>query len=447
MKTTFKKTLIAAGVAAVMGGIAGQAQAANWLFLQGTEPEGTAARAKVWGFIQAQYQKDYSDPNATGGYIPPKLIGPDLTTQESFNVFRARVGVRGTGFPLDSKVNYFFLVEFGNNGITQPSGSFAKITDASITLNHIKGARIRMGQFKTPMSEEVYQGIAIFDYINFTAYAGQQLIERTPNQRYTSNVPPQPLPVDQENGGLTRFDKSVSAARDTGIQIFDTFKVKNWEHSYSVMIGNGNGLNYTDNDNNKDTYIYLSTEYVFSPKGGPFRPGIKAYVWSQSGKRLLDNTNDSTYNPQEHDRKRYGIGFKYLKKPYRISGEYNKAEGMIFVGPQSPTFDMNPSVPPGNGEDGKADGWYIDLAWYIPGTKWELDFRYDEMRRLIDDPFETKWKTSTLGFQYHFNRKSRLTVNYAIRDVTAVNYGAGAGPNANLDGIGDRLALQLTHIF
>jgi len=370
----------------------------------------------------------------------------DLTTQESFNVFRARVGVRGTGFPLDPKVNYFFLVEFGNNGITQSSGSFAKITDASITLNHIKGARIRMGQFKTPMSEEVYQGIAIFDYINFTSYAQQQLIERTPNQYYTANVGPQTLPIDTSNGGLVQFDKSVSAARDTGIQIFDTFKTGKWEIGYSVMVGNGNGLNYTDNDNNKDTYLYLSTEYVFGGKG-PFRPGVKAYAWSQSGKRLLDNTNDSTYNPQEYDRKRYGFGFKYLKKPYRFSGEYNKAEGMIFVGPHAPTFDMNPSVPPGNGENGEADGWYLDFAWYIPGTKWELDLRYDEMRRLIDDPFETKWKTTTLGFQYHFNRKSRLTVNYAMRDVSAVNYTSGAGPNAQLDGIGDRLALQLTHIF
>ena len=50
------------------------------------------------------------------------------------------------------------LAEFGNNAITNPGSSFAKITDASITLNHFKDyARIRAGQFKIPMAEEIYQ--------------------------------------------------------------------------------------------------------------------------------------------------------------------------------------------------------------------------------------------------------------------------------------------------
>jgi len=79
--------------------------AANWLMVQGTEPAGSADLARVWGFVQAQYQKDYSDPNATGGYIPPKLIGPNLDSQSAFNVNRARIGVRGVAMPLDSKIN------------------------------------------------------------------------------------------------------------------------------------------------------------------------------------------------------------------------------------------------------------------------------------------------------------------------------------------------------
>ena len=180
--TMFKKVALVAACTAMLGGITMEAQAANWLMLQGTEAPGTAPRAKVWGFIQAQYQKDFSDPNASQQYIPPKLIGPDLTSQETFNINRARIGVRGTGMPLDSNVNYFFLVEFGNNAITRTGNGFAKVTDASVTFNNIKGARFRVGQFKTPGSEEVYQGIAIFDYINFTAFANQQLIERTPNR-------------------------------------------------------------------------------------------------------------------------------------------------------------------------------------------------------------------------------------------------------------------------
>ena len=126
-----KKAIITAACAGGMLAVS-QAQAANWLMLQGTERPGQAARAKVWGFIQAQYQNDNSDANGAGTYIAPKLIGPNLSSQSAFNVNRARVGVRGTGMPLDSNVNYFLLLEMGNNGITEPGDAFAKLTDASI---------------------------------------------------------------------------------------------------------------------------------------------------------------------------------------------------------------------------------------------------------------------------------------------------------------------------
>jgi hypothetical protein len=59
---------------------------ANWLTLQGTEPAGAEQLAKVWGFVQVQYQEDKSDPNPAGGYIPPKLIAPDWESQSAFNV-------------------------------------------------------------------------------------------------------------------------------------------------------------------------------------------------------------------------------------------------------------------------------------------------------------------------------------------------------------------------
>jgi hypothetical protein len=236
--------------AATLFAILSPAHATNWLMLQGTEPDSAAPRAKVWGIIQAEYQKDYSDESAKG-YIPPKLIGPDLETQDSFNINRARLAVRGAGFPLDGKINYFLMMELGNNGITQPGDSFAKVTDASITFNHIDGARARVGLFKTPGSEEIFQGIINFDYINFTEFGNQQLIERLPNNDYTNNVPPVTLPVDSEKS-LNTYDRPVAAGRDTGIQIFDSFNRAGWEHSYAVMLGNGNGLSLSDRDDSKD---------------------------------------------------------------------------------------------------------------------------------------------------------------------------------------------------
>ena len=87
--------------------LSANAMAADWLYLQGTEPQGAEQLGKVWGFVQVQYQDDSSDPNGAGGFIPPKLIGPNLDSQSSFNVNRARIGVRGVAMPLDQKINYF----------------------------------------------------------------------------------------------------------------------------------------------------------------------------------------------------------------------------------------------------------------------------------------------------------------------------------------------------
>ncbi|MGA7950418.1 MAG: hypothetical protein WCA45_09710 [Thiobacillaceae bacterium] len=96
-KKRFNRTL--AGIACTLGlAAAGPAQAVNWLMLQGTEDPSASARANVWGFIQAGYQKDYSDPNAAGQFVPPKMLGPDLDSQSGFNINRARIGVRGRVF-------------------------------------------------------------------------------------------------------------------------------------------------------------------------------------------------------------------------------------------------------------------------------------------------------------------------------------------------------------
>jgi hypothetical protein len=415
-----------------------QAFSANWLMLQGTEPAGSAGRAKVWGFIQAQYQKDYSDANAVDGYIPPKLIGPDLADQSMFNVNRARIGVRGANLPLDSNTNYFILAEFGNNALTHTSEGYKpRLTDASITLNHIKGARIRAGMFKIPTAEEGLQAIHVFDYVNFTQVTNQMLLERFPqvgDANINSNAPAPAATIP--GAAMAAYAQPVGAFRDTGVQVFDSFKSGNWETSYAVMYGNGNGSNFSDNDNNKDGYAYLSTERVFGGKG-PRRQGWKTFIWGQKGKRR--NTFVSSNSTDEQDRTRYGIGTKYLKKPFRVTAEYMKGKGMIFQGQHRPGHIFN---------DKEAQGGYIEGGWYIPNTKFEIDLRYDTYTRGENHPTsadsdESRFKTATIGMQYHFNKKTRVNMDYSNRnfesDTTAVNN--------NLEGVKGRFAVQLTAIY
>jgi hypothetical protein len=444
----FRKMILTGVTMLVALMVSGPASAVSWLMLQGTEPDSSAQLARVWGFVQVQYQDDNSDPNPAGGYIPPKLIAPNWDSQSAFNVNRARIGVRGVAMPLDSKINYFLLLEMGNNGITEPGNSFAKATDASLTFNHIKHARVRAGLFKYPGAEEGLQAIHVFDYINFTWVTAQMLLERFPNREYSPNIPAQPIPPEVSLNG---FDESVGAFRDVGVQIFDTFKVgTDWELSYAGMIGNGNGLNFSDNNKNKDYYLYASAEKVFGGKGAR-RQGLKFFGWYQDGKRTADLTNDGIHNPEDYDRERYGVGAKYLRKGLRFTAEYMKGKGMIWQAPHNPSFGIGPGqgrpTAPGNGAFAKSNGYYVEGGYRIPGTKWEFDLRYDVYNRLDGDLFEIKFKRTTLGVQYFFNPRVRIALNYEFRDANAVNFPSGAGPNAQVGGIDSRIAVQVTGIW
>jgi hypothetical protein len=443
-KKLFKRTMISAALTLGFA-VTGTASAVDWLMLQGTEDPGASPRAKVWGFIQTVFQKDYSSANAGGQYVPPKLLGPNLNSQSGFNINRARLSVRGTGFPIDDHVNYFVMMEIGNNGITHGGNAFTKLTDASITLNYIQGARIRTGLFKYPGAEEGLQGIATYDYIDFSEAANGMLLERFPNAQYTANLPAQTIAQFQASGAsLNGFNTPVGAFRDTGVQIFDNFDLgKDWSLSYAAMVGQGSGIEFDNVDGKYDTYLYLSTEKYLGGSG-PKAEGLKFFAWNQSGQRLADVTNDTTANPVLYKRDRSGLGMKYMAKPYRATFEYITAKGMIFEGPDKPSFTFAST----NGSNAKANGWYLEGGWYVPNSRWELDARYDTLDANTGATDEHKFSKWTLGTQYHFNLKTRVTVNYEIRDFKCT---AATTPctnaNKNLSGVGNKLGVQLTAIY
>ncbi|MCW8900515.1 MAG: OprO/OprP family phosphate-selective porin [Gammaproteobacteria bacterium] len=457
----YKKVALAATVTAMLGGFASTANAVNWLMLQGTERDGQAPRAKVWGFLQPTYQNDTSKSTAA----EPTRIGPNLEKQSQFQLQRARIGVRGLAMPLDSNVNYFFLAEFGQNAITD-GGIYGqkeavKLTDASVTLNHIPGARIRMGLFKTPGPEEIFQGVITFDYINMTDVSNQMMMERFPNGvNPTCTGATGTIPGCASGGGTIAANEaswgSFGAARDIGIQVFDSFKSNGWDHSYAVMLGNGNGLDTGGIADADETYLYWSSEKMMEGGKGPWAHGLKMFVWSHAGKRKVDLSDDDTINPVSHDRTRAGIGARYRSGNWRIAGEYMKGKGMIFQGPEKPNMGIG-ALAATQDLDGEADGYYLDVGYYVPGTKWELDARYDVYNRsTTHDLLTAEFNTLTLGVQYHLNRKARLTLNYATRDASAKDpISTASVPLTNmttalhsgLSGIEDRISLQATILF
>ena len=439
-----KKTTMMLAVAGVL--FTGEdSNATNWLELQGTEGP-NSGRVKVWGFLQPTYQNDFSDISSFTAAAPPPeptRIGPNLENQSQFQLLRARIGVRGTPIPGDRRLNYFILSDFGHNGATDggplSERTPVRLMDASVTLNYIPHARIRAGLFKTPGSEELLQGIVSLDYINFTWVGNQLLLERYGK-----------LATPSTAGGGYVFDSSFGAARDTGIQIFDWFHTGNWVHTYAVMVGNGHGLApgqnmyRGQNTPGKDSYLYWSSERVYGGKG-PFQEGWKTYVWWQSGQRYFDATDDgNAYNGMKHDRTRRGIGTRYRKSAWRAAAEYITGKGMIFQGPEKPNF----SIGPYSDLEGSSNGYYLDLGYYLPNTKWEIDLRYDVYNRSKDNPYiAAEFKGTTIGVQYHLSRTSRVTINYEIRSASPTGSTPFPILSTALDAIGNRLSMQLTTIF
>jgi hypothetical protein len=466
----FKRTLLSAAFALGFTA-AGTASATNWVMLQGTEPAAASVPAKAWGFIQVNYQKDYSDPNSTGGMVPAKLLGPNLNAQSGINLSHLQFGLRGTGFPLDEHINYFLLVEAGNagtnvggnstTGISSNNGAVA--TDASVTLNYLKGARVRVGLFKYPGADEGLQSLTSMEYINFSEATNFLLLERFPNAGFTACALPTVCTVPltatgntdaytinqlQNGAGLNKFVAPAGGFRDTGVQVFDSFDIgTDWDLTYAAMVGNGNGLQWNNVDGKYDTYLYLSTEKKLGGGAGAYVNGLKFFAWNQSGQRLLDNTNDSIGNAQLYDRKRSGVGVKYIGKPYRVTFEYIDAKGMIFEGPDKPNFYLT-NTAAGNGADAEANGWYLDGGWYIPGTKWELDARYDTMDKNIGRVDEHTFSKWTAGVQYIYSPMSRVTLNYEMRDYKCNTSSAQCtGATANFAGVNNKLSMQVTSAF
>jgi hypothetical protein len=414
------------------------AMAANWQQLQGNQPPDSGYYS-FFGFLQPAYTYiDAAPISGLGGAAAafngqlslPNRVGPDLEDNDALQFNRARVGVRGNIIP--SKINYFFLLEAGRNALTVERDLV--ITDASVTFNYIPGARIRVGLFKLPTSEEALVGVhTSYPYVYFSNVATSLLIER--QVRSTGAV----ITSGASSGA---FVSAGSGFRDIGVQVYDWFNRGPWEFSYALMVSNGNETEeFSDDDGNKDLTGRLQASYIFNKSKGPNREDASAWIWHQDGERA--------FGGQDFGRIREGIGARYQKGPWRATAEYLRGEGMIVAGPNPPF----PEQPVQIGLNEKADGWYIEGGWRFH-KNWELDLRYDTFDRMTETAaLERRFDTTTVGVNWYFYKNTRLTFNYEWRDLEVSNPEAvPAGvqrSNAELiaDNLGDRASVQLTWFY
>jgi len=421
--------------------------AADWLSIAGTEPAMVKKDGKkvvnhnnsprFWGFIQVGYQKNYGDIFMKNGVnkTPFSMLTPDLDSQSGFEVNRARLAVRGM-IDKANTIDYFFMTEFGEDGITAPAGHVTgnHLTDASITYRAIPHLNVRVGQFKYPGSEEGLRAVFASEYRNFTKVTNELLLERfLPNNATLVSGT-----TDTYQAAPTQ---SVGAFRDRGIELFDTEHI-NEKVSVTVagMAGSGTGLSSSNASGDLTYYGYLASEYSFGKGKGYFTEALKGFAWYQSGKRQLNDT--------KYDRIRYGAGVDYFHNGLRLDAEYIKAKGMIYNGAK----DVDADPYNGNwqyqilaGKGNESDGYYLNAQYYVIPKKVELLARYDYLDRLSNSvKGEREFKTTTLGLSYHFKGPNRIDLNYAFRDATAP--GNAKAQNV-LDNIGNLLSVQATIKF
>lgn len=454
------------------------AYAVDWLMLQGTNPP--FKDHYFFGFVQAGYTHDYGEKLSglkgaaatnNGERAAISTISPWFDDAHDWHLRRLRLGMRGRLDFIDSaftrKIDYFVLGELAPNLLTyDPFGDRrddVALDHLSLTFNHIPGARIRAGLFKTPGPEETLQAIHTQDYIEFTHFSASQILERFAEGNLAPAPAGGPPTAFTTTGVPVTEGYGVNGVRDWGIQVFDGIDIgKDWTMSYAAMVGNGEAINHSDRDDNKDIYLYLAAEKNLPGGKGAKKHGMKFYAWWQDGKREFQ----SDPLGQEFDRNRTGIGFKFLGWPLeskyrqRISAELMFADGMLFVGPLVGVAG-NPlrfAAEKGN----KSRALTLDYGFYL-NHQWELDVRAARHELLYEQsgPWskqdERRLDELTLGVNYHFNKSSRLTLNYTIRDVDAphpvTTYAAAANAalthnqDAVVDSIDDRVMVQFTLLF
>jgi len=443
--------------------VSSQISAADWLMLQGSQPEFVAPKGvivpyrskkpKVWGFVQANYREDFGEifVAADGkNKTPFSLLNPDLKSQSGLNVFRARLALRGMA-DNENKVNYFVMTEFGNNGINNLAGHKNVATyfsDASITLKYVPYAKLRVGKFKFPGSEEGLQAVFVSPYVSFTSMTNQQLLERKVQYVGSAQTGAAAGGASTVHYTSTSIDEPIGAFRDTGAQLFDTINISgNWAVTYAYMYGNGTGISNSNSNEQATHYGYLALEETYGGKGY-FTECMKFYIWGQTGKRTLLSYNGTAYKKISADRKRYGLGMTYYKNGIRFEAEYMKAKGMIFTGAKD--TDSDPLINDWQfqyavGNENVADGGYVNLQYEVVPKKVEIFGRYDFQNRLTNDvKGERNFTTTTIGASYRFRGATRIDLNYAFRDAKAPG---NANAQKVLDNMGDRVEVQLTAHF
>lgn len=298
------------------------------------------------------------------GYLQPQFDYnfTDGDQENTFKFRRARIGVRGDIY---EDFSYYFMLEaspfIGNK-------QDVYLMDVFITYHADNWARISLGSYKQPFSLDLA-----------TPCFALTTIERA-------------IVVDQ----------LVTPQRDFGIGVFGGNKYNKLNYAVALMNGSGiGGFSPKDNNTKKDIVgraTYRLTNFL--TVGGSFRYGFP-----------LLNDNDS-------DRTTYGGEFLLEWEKLKVQGEYIHDTGAYLTATSGGCGGIEPVSLNGL----TSDGAYIMAAYNVsekfqPVVKWE----YFDQNVDVKDVAGLYQERMTLGFNYFFNKKYRLQINYFANIETVTN--------------------------
>lgn len=405
------------------------AQASDWILAQGTEKY-TSEGFRLHGFVQPTYQVMKSGELPAGAFAGERpafnQVTPYFKSSNSFTLYRARLGVRGWVPKTEKRVNFRLLLGMGQNAITSHANGGAQIVDASATFKTDWGSYLRVGQFKYPGPEEGLLPIFKHPFIFYSLPIMQMMMERFFDQDGSDTSS-----ANLQNG-------SIGANRDQGVKLFHKFQFKEQEHTYAIMVGNGNGLNRADNNDEKDLYLFWalvdqSTESKW-----------KLSLWGNWGERTLGRQN--------YARRRSGLGLFYERNGWNFGAEYIEAEGMIFSGTDGGAV---PGVSNGSSQVSSfnvepleaAVGGYLQLG-YRYENGWGAHTRLELYRRNTKTASKSRtYETAVVAVEKVLTKNTRVVTNYELRRGSAPNLPASHAANQILQEMSDRLSAQLVVVF
>lgn len=413
------------------------AYAKDWVMLLGTEPNKEQKQRKML-FLQPQYATTLGSSKLSAGPFEGRkgifnLNGPEFRDSSSLQIVRAFAMARGNVPKTNGKLSYFGMLDFGKTLMTGSErttdhSTNIQLADLSLTLNNLFISKVRLGQFITPGSNEMMKAVHVYDFINFTNFTLFTMLDWN-------------MPGVGDGTTANRPSRPNSGFRDIGFMLFDKLSLKSTEHTYSIMLGNGNGITRWENDGHLDIHWRYRLAWTIADK-----KKLEFVLWGTEGKRDLDVSGVST----TFKRRRVGSDLELSLSDWRLELGYGHADGVIFHG----TFGAGqPGIVSQSGTvasfltlgDETARGYQIAVN-YDYTKQYTFSARYDLINYgLKNAANERIFDTFTLSTQYKFSPTSptRLVLNYELRNAEAPELPDTHVVNQFLSGVNDRISLNL----